>query len=117
MSEKEAPETIEEQTHEEVSKGTEEVKTAEEVQASESEVHEEAAPEDIQASAEDVQEESIPQVPAEKKGLMERRPSFAQSSVPNAHKGYSGTPPIIMLLIISIFLLLSIIFGTAAIGN
>ena len=117
MSEKETPKTIEEQTHEEVSDETQELSSVEEVPASEAEVHEEVTPEEIQASAEDAQEESIPQVPAEKKGLMERRASFAQSSVPNAHKGYSGTPPIIMLLIISVFFLLSIIFGTAAIGN
>ncbi|MEQ9619587.1 MAG: hypothetical protein RIG61_10485 [Deltaproteobacteria bacterium] len=37
---------------------------------------------------------------APKKGLMERRDSFKQSSVPNAHKGYSGKPPVVMLLII-----------------
>ena len=104
MSEKETPETIEEQNQEEALD-------------SQAEVHEEAVPEEIQASAEDVEEKSIPEAPAEKKGLMERRPSFAQSSVPKAHKGYSGTPPIIMLLIISVFFLLSIIFGTAAIGN
>jgi len=99
MSEKETPETIEEQNQEEALDSQADV------------------PEEIQASAEDVEEKSIPEAPAEKKGLMERRPSFAQSSVPNAHKGYSGTPPIIMLLIISVFFLLSIIFGTAAIGN
>jgi len=105
MTEKEAPETIEEQTQ------------IEEAQDSEAIVHEETALEEVQASTEDVQEESISEVSEEKKGLMERRPSFAQSSVPNAHKGYSGTPPIIMLLIISVFFLISLIFATAAVGN
>jgi hypothetical protein len=51
------------------------------------------------------------------KKLMERRESFEQSSVPNAHKGYSGTPPIVMLLIVSAFIVVSLIFATAAIVN
>jgi hypothetical protein len=51
------------------------------------------------------------------KKLMERRESFEQSSVPNAHKGYSGTPPIVMLLIVSAFIVVSLIFATAALVN
>ncbi len=38
------------------------------------------------------------------KGLMERRESFAQSSVPNAHRGYNGkTPRIMMGIILAMF--------------
>jgi len=48
---------------------------------------------------------------------MERRESFEQSSVPNAHKGSSGTPLIIMLLIVSAFIVVSLIFATAALVN
>ena len=96
MSEKESSETTEEQL--------EEVKTEE-------------ASQELEATEEEVQEQAAPPAPAEKKGLMQRRPSFAQSSVPNAHKGYSTTPPVIMLLIVSVFVLLSIIFATAAVGN
>ena len=94
MSEKETPESVEE-VKEEVSE------TAEEL---------EAAPE----AAEEAQEAEAPVV---KKGLMQRRPNYSQSSVPNIHRGYSGTPPIIMLLIISVFVLLSIIFATSAVIN
>jgi len=104
MSEKEAPETIEEQTQE----------VAETTQAVEA--SQEDSNEVVEAAAEEAND-TTPEAPPEKKGLMERRPSFAQSSVPNAHRGYSGTPPVIMLLIISVFVLLSIIFATAAVGN
>jgi len=122
MSEKETPESVEE-VNEEISE------TDQELEASAEETQEEAAEsgEEVEASSEDVQEEAevaaeeveeeTPQAPAVKKGLMERRPSYSQSSVPNAHRGYSGTPPIIMLLIISVFLLLSIIFATSAVIN
>ncbi len=103
MSEKESSETTEEQIQE----------TSEELQ----EVKTEEASQELEAAEEEVQEQAAPPAPAEKKGLMQRRPSFAQSSVPNAHKGYSTTPPVIMLLIISVFVLLSIIFATAAVGN
>jgi len=105
MSEKEAPETIEEQVHEEVAETTEAV-----------EASQEDSNEVVEAAAEEANETTL-EAPPEKKGLMERRPSFAQSSVPNAHRGYSTTPPVIMLLIISVFVLLSIIFATAAVGN
>jgi len=122
MSEKETPETIEEQNQVEVSEETQEVKAAEEMQTSEAETHEEEAAEETQERAEEAQAEeadieSAAEVPAPKKGLMERRESFDQSSVPNAHKGYSGTPPIIMLLIVSAFVVVSLIFATAAVVN
>lgn len=124
MSEKETPEKNEEQTLEtEVSEGTQELK-AEESQAK---VQQEN-PEELEAAqdtqehtevveAEEAEIESASEVPAPKKGLMERRESFEQSSVPNAHKGYSGTPPIIMLIIVSVFFLLSLIFATAAVNG
>jgi len=63
-----------------------------------------------------LENEPVNEAPAVK-GLMERRESFEQSSVPNAHKGYSGTPPIVMLLIVSAFIVVSLIFATAAIVN
>lgn len=122
MSEKETPESVEEQVNEEVTE------TEQEMESSAEETQEEASEsgEKIEASAEEVEEEAevaeevqekAPQAPPVKKGLMERRPSYSQSSVPNAHRGYSGMPPIIMLLIISVFVLLSIIFATSAVIN
>ena len=106
MSEKETPESLEEQGQEEV------VEANKGLEASEEKVIEEASPED-----EEKAQETAPEVPVEKKGLMERRPSFAQSSVPNAHKGYSTNPPVVMLLIVAVFVLISIIFATAAVVN
>lgn len=123
MSEKETPESVEEEFNEEISETTRELETsAEETQAEAVEQGEEmeASSNDLQEEAEvaaEEVEEKAPQAPVFKKGLMERRSSFSQSSVPNAHRGYSGTPPIIMLLIISVFLLLSIIFATSAVIN
>lgn len=94
MSEKETPESNEEQTRQE------EVAEAVEKEAAE-----------LEAETTD----SAPAAVAIKKGLMERRESFDQSSVPNAHKGYSPTPPVIMLLIVSAFIVVSLIFATAAV--
>ncbi|MEW6144079.1 MAG: hypothetical protein AB1598_03565 [Thermodesulfobacteriota bacterium] len=45
------------------------------------------------------------------KGLMQRRESFAQSSVPNAHRGYSGKPPRVMMGIIACLFVLSFILA------
>lgn len=45
------------------------------------------------------------------KGLMERRASFSQSSVPNAHKGYSGKTPRVMMGIIAILFIVSFILA------
>lgn len=45
------------------------------------------------------------------KGLMERRESFAQLSVPNAHRGYSGKPPRIMIGIIAAMFIVSFILA------
>ena len=95
MSEKETLETTEQETQEEVSEEIEEVKAEE---------------------ATSPEPEAAPAAPPVKKGLMERRPNYSQSSVPNIHRGYSTNPPIIMLLIISLLVLLSVIFGMAAIS-
>ncbi len=123
MSEKQTPESAEEEVNEEISETDRELEaSAEETQAEAAEPGEEMEAssndlqEEVEVAAEEVEEEA-PQAPAVKKGLMERRPSYSQSSVPNAHRGYSGTPPIIMLLIISVFLLISIIFATSAVIN
>lgn len=119
MSEKETPEIKEEQTQEaEVSEEIEEVQA--EAEAAQEGTQELGAVEDTHEHTEEVQAEeaeieSAAEVPAPKKGLMERRESFDQSSVPNAHKGSSGTPPVIMLLIVSIFIVISLIFATAAV--
>lgn len=48
---------------------------------------------------------------ASKKGLMERRKSFAQSSVPNAHRGYNPKTPVVMLGIIAVFVIVSFILA------
>ena len=107
MSEKETPESVEVEAQEEITEvGEEVVAQASEEEASSSD---EESQDEVELSPEGV-EESTPGPTSAKKGLMQRRPDYSQSSVPNAHRGYSGTPPIIMLLIISVFLLLSIIF-------
>jgi hypothetical protein len=46
-----------------------------------------------------------------RKGLMERRDSFAQTSVPNAHRGYSGKPPRVMMVIIAALFIISFILA------
>jgi hypothetical protein len=107
MSEKETPEIKEEQNL-----GAENSQEVEEVQAAE-----EAQEYTEVVEAEEAEIETAAEVPAPKKGLMERRESFDQSSVPNAHKGYTATPPIIMLIIVSAFIVLSLIFATAAING
>ncbi len=45
------------------------------------------------------------------KGLMERRESFAQSSVPNAHRGYNPKTPRIMMGIIAVLFIMSFILA------
>jgi len=45
------------------------------------------------------------------KGLMERRESFAQTSVPNAKKGSSGKPPRVMMGIIAVMFIVSFILA------
>ncbi len=45
------------------------------------------------------------------KGLMERRESFEQSSVPNAHRGYNSKTPRIMMVIIAAMFILSFILA------
>lgn len=45
------------------------------------------------------------------KGLMERRESFAQTSVPNAKKGSSGKPARVMMGIIAVMFIVSVILA------
>lgn len=112
-SEDDSTERVEESEELEASEdnSTEEVEESEELEASE-----DNSTEEVEEPGDEAQE-STPEAPVEKKGLMQRRPSYSQSSVPNAHRGYSENPPIIMLLIISVFILVSIIFATASIVN
>lgn len=49
--------------------------------------------------------------PKVKKGLMERRESFAQSSVPNAHRGYNPKTPVVMLCIVAFMVVLSFVLA------
>jgi hypothetical protein len=49
--------------------------------------------------------------PAAKKGLMERRESFSQSSVPNAHRGYNPKTPVVMMCIIAFMVVLSFVLA------
>ena len=49
--------------------------------------------------------------PKVKKGLMERRESFAQSSVPNAHRGYNPKTPVVMLFIVAFMVVLSFVLA------
>ena len=46
-----------------------------------------------------------------KKGLMERRESFSQSSVPNAHRGYNPKTPVVMMCIIAFMVVLSFVLA------
>ena len=72
-----------------------------------------AAAEEVEAEVE-AKEASKPKAhtPVPKKGLMERRQSFAQTSVPNAHKGYNPKTPVVMLGIIVIFFVASFILAS-----
>ena len=82
---------------------------------------EEERTEDIRAKAEAVEErvelkeaEAAHKTAARSragKGLMERRESFAQSSVPNAHKGYSSKAPRVMMGIIAVMFVVSFILA------
>ena len=57
-------------------------------------------------------EAHAPEAPLQvKKGLMERRESFSQSSVPNAHKGYNPKTPVVMLCIVAFMVVLSFILA------
>jgi len=49
--------------------------------------------------------------PQVKKGLMERRESFSQSSVPNAHRGYNPKTPVVMLCIVAFMVVLSFVLA------
>ena len=62
---------------------------------------------------EEIEQVEVPEAPVamEKKGLMKRRESFAQDSVPNAHKGYSNKPPRVMIGIICVIVIISFILA------
>ena len=61
---------------------------------------------------EETQEVEVQEAPlTENRGLMQRRKSFAQNSVPNAHKGYSGKSPKVMLGVICGMVALSLILA------
>ncbi|HSE83937.1 MAG TPA: hypothetical protein VLB01_05270 [Thermodesulfobacteriota bacterium] len=49
--------------------------------------------------------------PVEEKGLMDRRASFAQESVPNAHKGTDPTAKYVMLAAYIMFAIASFILA------
>lgn len=101
---KDAPEEIKE---EEIQAAAEKVE--EEVAAKEAEV------EEVQGDAEAAPEETPAPAPeGPKKGLMQRRKSFAQSSVPNAHRGYNPKTPVIMLGIIFLMLVASFVLASVA---
>lgn len=81
---------------------------------------EEAASEEVEAEAAEKVEEKVEAKEASepktrhkgpKKGLMERRESFSQTSVPNAHKGYNPKTAVVMLGIIVIFFVTSFILA------
>ena len=64
-----------------------------------------------EAHAEKAHAAGHPAAPAEKKGLMERRESFSQSSVPNAHRGYNPKTPVVMMFIIAFMVVLSFVLA------
>lgn len=104
-------ENVKEETKkiEEESQGTEIKKEAEAAEKVEAEVK---AKETGGEKETDPEEPSAPEKhEAPKKGLMDRRKSFEQSSVPNAHKGYSGKHTIVMLLIVVAMFIVSYILA------
>lgn len=90
--------------------GSEEKKNTEETE--EQEIKQEAqAAGVVEAEVEAKEEAQAASHPAPKKGLMERRKSFSQSSVPNAHRGYNPKTPVTMLRIILILFLASFVLA------
>jgi hypothetical protein len=71
----------------------------------------EAVEEKVQAKEAEVAAAGPRAHPSPRKGLMERRESFAQTSVPNAHRGYSGKPPRVMMVIIAALFVISFILA------
>lgn len=61
-----------------------------------------------------VEQKEAASVPGLKKGLMQRRKSFAQGSVPNAHRGYNPKTPVVMLGIILVMFIASFILAAIA---
>ena len=108
---KDAPEEVKEESTEQVEAAAEKVE--EEVEAKEAA---QAEPEPEEAPAEEAQEEAQaePAPVGPKKGYMQRRKSFAQGSVPNAHRGYNPKTPVVMLGIIFAMLVVSFILASIA---
>ena len=80
-------------------------------------VEEETQAEDKQEAAEEQPAEEVkaePAADAPRKPYMQRRKSFAQGSVPNAHRGYNPKTPVIMLGIIFLMLVASFILASMA---
>ncbi len=87
-----------------------ELAAAQEVEA-EVEQKEAESAESEQETAEPEEAHTQAAADAPKKGLMQRRKSFAQTSVPNAHRGYNPKTPVVMLGIIAVFLIASFILA------
>jgi hypothetical protein len=76
------------------------------------EIKEQAEVQEKEIRAKEAEESAKPKThTADKKGLMKRRESFAQTSVPNAHRGYSPKPPRVMMGILAILFILSFILA------
>jgi len=87
-----------------------ELAAAEEVEARVEQKEAEATePEPEVAEPEETHAQTTANAP--KKGLMQRRKSFSQGSVPNAHRGYNPKTPVVMLGIIAVFLIASFILA------
>lgn len=101
--------------------GKEETKNTEEGKSVERKKEAEAAEKveaEVEAKETAAEKEAKPEKPpsskkhgTSEKGLMERRESFDQSSVPNAHKGYSGKHSIVMLLVVVAMFIVSYILA------
>lgn len=76
------------------------------------EIREEAEAVEKSVTAREAEEAAVPKARSHAgKGLMERRASFAQTSVPNAHRGYSGKTPRVMMVIIAVLFIVSFILA------
>ena len=77
-------------------------------------VEEDVAVKEAEEAAEPRKAEEAPKPKAHSysgKGLMERRASFSQSSVPNSHRGYNGKTPRVMMGIIAVLFIVSFILA------
>ena len=111
---KDAPEEVKEEAVEQVEAAAEKVEEQVEAKEAAEEAQAEAAQEEapVEEAQEEAQAEPAPDAP--KKGYMQRRKSFAQGSVPNAHRGYNPKTPVVMLGIIFVMLVASFILASIA---